>query len=886
VNWRPSKYFTYYDQAHTIGADIAQFKEAHAICLVDEKTPIQSFLQASMRMRQLMQNQTIDIVVPPSLAGASLEALMAHFSTQQDQSLKDDYIFAAIKQMKNTIRQALIRHILAQPEPRAQKELFENYKTFFIQQPIHNIYQRFGAIEQDQATQTFLERYQAQLLLDYEKMTGAPANESIREDLEEIQQKFLPLCPETVKHSSFEMGQEVEQEQEMQMEVEQEQEMQKELHLELFDKSIRAKNYEPNIIIKRLPSLNFYMPEEMKIFEPNLRCSPNYIQTYENQSNYLDAYLKPVHSILINITADGEPEAILISEEDVVHFKDKLGPSQWIVSSNGDVLIGAKLPLNSAQEKQYQKLLEQTRFFGGHLKELINQNEAHQWIDKHPLEYIALFKRYLSPYREYHQRELTQIASMFSEKPKAIQYLFDQIILEDLSTYNWKDEFKNLSRSDIRQLKNLVNDLNLRNQNEISISPEKIKILIQQYPLMAEKIVIYFHKLISIDALFDMTQKTYFFDFPPEERLSDWGEFENFIKSIKYIHAHLLETDLDRAQINLTEQFPFLSTKLNIHFQELARIKTIVSEISRTPIEQLVALTKDSFLPRTILREIIKKIPVYHRDIINKIALFSEDETMQMLLESAPDFKLIDHLMNHNPLKYNHAWLTNLALKTIDLQPLPFLFIQKLIQAGLSFDGELSEKIIEKFDLNILDMIAHYRPENIKSILKSMPTEKKRIFLQYSKNLQLIIQCFVSQDFERLSAIEGFNPQQIMSSLLDKVLSLESTPKEIQSNLQALGLQANLLTIKQKIDYFINKPALFQDYILATNPIDIQFISACLRTDLRPQIWSLLQNEEFLQKPNFETLFENTDIQNILDVLTQFENHPYAKLNTHDLPER
>ncbi len=62
INCPPAEYFTYYDQAHAIGADIIQDNHAHALCLIDKRTPIQAFLQGVMRMRKLLHQQSITIL--------------------------------------------------------------------------------------------------------------------------------------------------------------------------------------------------------------------------------------------------------------------------------------------------------------------------------------------------------------------------------------------------------------------------------------------------------------------------------------------------------------------------------------------------------------------------------------------------------------------------------------------------------------------------------------------------------------------------------------------------------------------------------------------------------------------------------------------------------
>ena len=100
----PDKRLTYYDQAHTIGADIKQQTDAHACILIDNQTKIDDFLQGTMRMRGLHDKQTIDIVVPTSLQEQSLQTLIDKMHANQSQALIQDNYYATLAEMANTIQ--------------------------------------------------------------------------------------------------------------------------------------------------------------------------------------------------------------------------------------------------------------------------------------------------------------------------------------------------------------------------------------------------------------------------------------------------------------------------------------------------------------------------------------------------------------------------------------------------------------------------------------------------------------------------------------------------------------------------------------------------------------------------------------------------------------
>ena len=58
----PSQYVVYYDERHTTGTDILQLPEALNLLTFDEKMLTRTKTQSAMRLRQFLNEQSIDIV--------------------------------------------------------------------------------------------------------------------------------------------------------------------------------------------------------------------------------------------------------------------------------------------------------------------------------------------------------------------------------------------------------------------------------------------------------------------------------------------------------------------------------------------------------------------------------------------------------------------------------------------------------------------------------------------------------------------------------------------------------------------------------------------------------------------------------------------------------
>eukprot|EP00928_Gymnodinium_smaydae_P006393 TRINITY_DN12258_c0_g1_i2.p1 TRINITY_DN12258_c0_g1~~TRINITY_DN12258_c0_g1_i2.p1 ORF type:complete len:1179 (-),score=178.35 TRINITY_DN12258_c0_g1_i2:170-3580(-) len=75
---RPEKRFTFYDQVHTTGMDIAQCPTAHAVVTVGKDMTFRDYAQGSYRMRGIGIGQTIEVYLIPEVVNRIKEDLVTH----------------------------------------------------------------------------------------------------------------------------------------------------------------------------------------------------------------------------------------------------------------------------------------------------------------------------------------------------------------------------------------------------------------------------------------------------------------------------------------------------------------------------------------------------------------------------------------------------------------------------------------------------------------------------------------------------------------------------------------------------------------------------------------------------------------------------------------
>jgi len=410
----PEERFTYYDQVHTTGTDIAQYECAHFILMVDDKVSLESFLQGAMRARKLTAKQTIALVVDEQLQGKTFDELLGIFKSNEDKTRKRDVFFAAKGQMHNEIRALLMTMIDKMPSEHAQEKatFVHHMKPFFIETPSFDLFALYGGVNQKQPLLMSLHQYQVELMEllkrcfkeaginDYQEVI-----ETIKPALEEIinRVKVIDLDGKEESWDKEPATIEVIIEKEMSLEtvVSTSKRTLKASELVCWDKRMEGDfltdiaKYDPIIAM----GINHVSDSFKKagIFSDRVYVSSNYIRTYKEQEQLIDPYLKPVLTIWYHLNVDGCLYATIVTPQEINSLMQFVGsyPTSW-VSTTEELLLAGKRPDGILTNPTYQSLREQILFFKGDFLQILDQSSSLGWLQD---KQIQFFKEHLAPYR-------------------------------------------------------------------------------------------------------------------------------------------------------------------------------------------------------------------------------------------------------------------------------------------------------------------------------------------------------------------------------------------------------------------------------------------------------------------------------------------------------
>ncbi len=460
----PEQRFTYYDQPHTLGTDIAQALQAHAIVLADEKTSLQAFLQGSMRMRGLGLEQTMELVVSEKLKDIERAALFKQFANIDNLSLLQDNLIAAKLQMTNLMRSRGLAFIHSVPAANAAKkrELAQIFNSFFADKPSVNFFELYGALNKPQATADILKHHQESLIMRWHECIKlakftAGAEEEIKRSLQGIIAKALPNCLQEYEAA---------EQSALAMEVEIQTEMQRETQMEVaaihetFDSRLAETHVidlrDAKIIYMHEMSMSFYawplnkvcfFEDKSDLFSNELRASINYASAYRGQQKYTGAFLKPALVVWYHIH-QGILHAMIVTPQEAKRIAQHINSPQmsdsWLATTQ-DTVVGGKRPKNILNSERYQVLREQVRFFNGEISSLLAQEGALKWLKERTPEKLALFEKELMPYRPGSEADFPQLKTALSQTSMEGLIYIVQHRFDDLSKFNWKRFFPKFS---------------------------------------------------------------------------------------------------------------------------------------------------------------------------------------------------------------------------------------------------------------------------------------------------------------------------------------------------------------------------------------------------------------------------------------------------------
>lgn len=254
----PMKTFTFYDQIHSFGADIAQGRRAEAVVTIGEHTFIRDLFQAVWRMRQLHQEQNVRIVVSEQIkkrilgdqeGPLSIQDILEFCLTNEAQREAEDNFRAEKRKIANYGKSAALRAFtdLALKADGGQiasvaKALTEQ-QIFVKTRAGEEAYRQYTSLKAKEDPAHIYKSAQEAESSKCAKMIQIFAEDDVLRDLAQIV-KDRPMAKEDLFPnqvlSGLQEGTEVELEQEVEMELEMELETEIEQQTELNTEKVIA----------------------------------------------------------------------------------------------------------------------------------------------------------------------------------------------------------------------------------------------------------------------------------------------------------------------------------------------------------------------------------------------------------------------------------------------------------------------------------------------------------------------------------------------------------------------------------------------------------------------------------------------------------------------
>ncbi len=458
----PDERFTYYDQPHTLGADLKQADNAHAIVFIDENCSFENYLQGNWRMRGLNQGQTTELITPQRLNGVTRCDLTKRLVLNKHNVLLVDNIFAAKGRMANLMRRTCLSRIQDMPweHPKAKSELARQFKAFFVETSSLDLAALYGPINKEQDVPLLLDHTKKHLLAlwtECHKAANVPLTEQELEKiglaLQGIIDKAIPLCSAKYKGPSN-VAKEVQIQKQIQKQIQIERINLNACYNSKLDESyytawrsytvadfLQRKEAKENLSVSLDAMCSGHEKLTAPLFSSALRASKNYATVYYGQRESLNAFLKPVFLVWYHF--EGETlQATIVTPQEAAEIEPHIEDStnSWIATTLDTVTAGNPPP-NILASQQYQSLREQVRFFNGEFEPLLNQDTPLIWLKEKSVDKIAFFENQLQVYRPGSETELVQLkAALAQGTAEGFDYI-SQHPFEDLTQFDWKNLF-------------------------------------------------------------------------------------------------------------------------------------------------------------------------------------------------------------------------------------------------------------------------------------------------------------------------------------------------------------------------------------------------------------------------------------------------------------
>lgn len=176
----PSKYFTFYDERHTTGTDILQLPDAVNPITFDEEMIRRTFEQGAMRLRQLLSEQDVDVVVTREgrqsfvNGGKTLNDLILNAEKRQSIRKTQAMIRYFTQQIYNVFRREAVKKVReALANKVGEEKLLETitlYEKFFVTTLQEEPFKQHGKLKPEVDTKAML---QGMLTNKLEEFTAA-----------------------------------------------------------------------------------------------------------------------------------------------------------------------------------------------------------------------------------------------------------------------------------------------------------------------------------------------------------------------------------------------------------------------------------------------------------------------------------------------------------------------------------------------------------------------------------------------------------------------------------------------------------------------------------------------------------------------------------------
>ncbi len=437
---KPNQLFTFYDQFHTVGANIIQTPEAKAYYTIGDQTILRDLLQGAMRMRGLLDaEQTIEGVIPDNLI--PLISLRTEQQIDQIPSIEQILLFSEVtglvKDQEENVKtfdikcnNAIRKHLLSllyHSDVQREKDLYSAVRNFFIRITKEELVKLYGNPTQQMKQADYislqLTTYKTALntiehLLPPKVMTALLSE---LDQIAKVASGYLPPFMNSLLETENTTVEKIsEAEKQVEKSTELDLETQQENQLNLASQEAKEQEWDftsfpivmeqllsfkaPSFLEKKtvrlqqviplLSDFNPHLPDFSHCVSPEILVSRNFIETVSHQVNLFDKFKKTPWEALVFYDEEEKKNYLLfLSSKEAEHFSAFINsyqslPLELLNADAERVLLGKSLASGSAELANIGHLQIQMLFLSGRLTNL----ESQRW-EKELLAYLSTDKR-------------------------------------------------------------------------------------------------------------------------------------------------------------------------------------------------------------------------------------------------------------------------------------------------------------------------------------------------------------------------------------------------------------------------------------------------------------------------------------------------------------